>query len=680
MSRSVLEAMARDVFAGALGLAFVAQTAWGAPSVVEIVSSGDTTPSQDGVYQSFTAPKINSASTVVFNARLTDTSDDNLNDSGVYRIFLPSVGVPAIVTVQEVLREGDTYGVGGEIYGLADVFLTGVFLEDAPLPNFATGQFSNLAVRMPVTSGNAKGNTILAIEDSQLSWQLVAEAGGDVPAGDGTFREFTGATFSDISQNDGAHFGSGLNDTPEGSDDNVGIYRYLSTGELQELARKGRPSPAGTFTGVGGLRSNDVGGVALVAVDDSGDPNNDTSIFRINSFSPALIRVVGKGDAAPTDDPDAREYAAVTEYRLNNDNNVGFVGRLRDAATGFAIQDGSGLYVATAGAGGGITEIVREGQLIPDGSARFARFASSFSGDVPRSPFNNREEFAFVVGLNVENNGGQSSGLFRASAGEVVQIALEGDSYEDGTFVSFRRDPALNNQGLVVFDVELNVGMGMGDEGPFVITNQVLVLTNGEDFATVARETEQIGARTIREIFFSNNPNGPANGLNDNGAVAFSVRYEDGSDAIVVWRPELLWQAGAGSGSWDEPDNWFFNLPPNIDTIVNLDTDTDSNVTGPSADTTVNALTLGNGSGQVTLTSNGGALATLEGLTIGSNGTLAVPDDGVLLLNGSVANNGAIQVGNNGQLTFAGVVSGNGVIAGAEGSVVFQGGVEPGAN
>lgn len=653
-----------------------------ASNVVEIARSGEQVPGANGVFENFLEPRINLGGTVIFNARLDETSGDNLDDSAIYRIFFPPSTVsPIITTLEEVIREGESYDVGGVDYTIADVFLTSSFLQDTPISNsifLSVGQFNAMAIRLPVTDGNPDGNTIIAVEDDQGDFQLAVAAGDDVPGGDGTFGELSGLALSGISTTLGVSFSNGLEGTSGGSDNNVGLYRYVSTGGVQELVRKGTPTLAGTFTAVGGLRPNSFGGVAFSTRDDSGDPANDNEIFRVDAPGVALIRVVGDGDSAPSDDPDPRVFSAVGEYRLNNNNNVGFSGRLRDPSTGFSVQNGSGLYRASSG--GLITEFVREGQLIPDGSARYQRFSSSSSGDIPRSPFNDLEQFAFVVRTNLENNGGQSSGLFMASEDEVVQIALQGDSYEDGTFEGFRRDPALNNQGLVVFDVELNVGTGIGDEGEFVITNQLLVLTNGEDFATIAREGEEIGGRTIRQINFNNNSAGQANGLNDNGAVAFEVEYADLSKAIILWRPELGWQAATGDGDWDDPANWSFNIPPNLDSNVAIDTNSNSNVAGPVDDTAVNAVSLGNGSGQVVLALSGGNVETREGTAIGSNGTVTVGASMTITISGPVANSGDINLGAGSSLTVAGTYSGPGSIGGAGGTVVFQGGVSPGAD
>ena len=645
------------------------------PATAELVHSNDLTPSMDGRFSSFLEPSVNTSGTIVFNARLFDTDDGNLDNSGIYRLYSPAAGIsPAIISLQEVIREGDSYSIGGNSYSIGDVFLTAFRLEDAPpigIP--AIGQFSALALRLPVTSGNSTGNTILAVEDSQANLQLIAQAGGDVPNGNGTFREFNAFSMSDISANGGVNFAIGLDDTAGGDADNVAIFRYLPDGTVQEIVRRGDPQGGGVFTGVGSVRSNDLGGGAFIGVDDAGDPANDTAIYRFTSLSTSYTRIVGEGDAAPSDDPDPRFFSQTTEHRYNNDDFVGFAGLLRDD-NGFAVQDGSGLYRANTF---GVQEIVREGQLTPDATASFGRFASSFSGDIPRSPFNDLEQFAFTVDLILEDGSGQSTGVFRASVDELIEIAREGDNYEDGTLFDFA-DPALNNFGLVAFDAELNLGVENGPEGPFITRSQVLILTDGMDYVTVAREGQQVNGRTIDEIFFNNSPIGIANGLSDLGTVVYEVRYTDGTSAINRWRAQLGWRSQAGDGIWDDESNWFFNMPPNLESNVEINPDTDANVEGPADDTIVNSLSFGNGAGNVNLNASAGSITTFEGINIGNNGVLNVDAGQSLLVGGDINNNGVITLGNNAELLVQGVFSGDGPINGAEGTSIFDGELSPG--
>lgn len=644
----------------------------------EIVHSGDNRPDIDGAFEGFTAPSINSVGTVVFKADLFDTSDGSLNDSGIYRFQVPAGIGPFIVSLQEVAREGASFVAGGVDYTLDDLRLTSFRLEDAPLsPLPAIGLFSKLALQLPVRSGNSDGNSILTVESSPVTFSgatvnVIASAGEEVPSGNGTFREFNAFTFGDVSPTGNVTFFSALNDTDNGTADNVALFRYRADGSLIELVREGQPANGGGFATLGSVRNNDIGDFVFIANNDSGDSATDTAIYRVTANGGSASYILGEDDNAPSDDTEQRVFRQLSEIRLNNDGVVGFAGVMR-AENGFAIQNDSGLYTTN---GSTVTEIVREGQLTPDGTATFRNFASTTTGDIPRSPFNDLEQFAFAVDLNLVG-GGQSSGVYRASEDELIEIARQGDNYEDGTLSNFA-DPALNNSGLVAFHAQLDLGTEVGMEGPFTIQDDVLILTDGEDYATVARGGQEINGRTILEIFFNNVATGIANGLSDSGIVSYSVLYDDGSSAVNVWRPQLGWRSAAGDGIWDDENNWFFNMAPNFASDIQIDTATDTVIQGPSADSEVNSLSFGHGTGNVSFVAGLGSIFATEGVNIGANGTLEVGANGEFLIGGGLNNNGIIELGDNSLLTIQGVFSGDGPINGVNGTTVFDGQLAPG--
>ena len=645
----------------------------------EIARTWESSASFDGVFSSFLEPSINSLGTVVFNARLADTSEGNLNNSGIYRFRVPGGVGPSIVSLEEVVREGETITASGDEYGIADVFLTSFRLEDAPLPNVpVTGLFNKLALRLPVTSGNSDGNSILAIEQAPVTMSgatinLVVAAGAEVPDGNGTFREIGVSNISDITPGADLVFFSALDDTDNGSADNTAIFRYNANGSVTEIVRKGDTTVGGNFQSLATIRTNDSGDLIFLGQNDSGNAGTDSAIYRVAGTGTSAATIVSEGDDAPSDDPEQRVFYQLSEIRINNNDLVGFAAVMRDE-NGFAISNDSGLYTAS---GLSVTEIVREGQLTPDGDMTFGNFASTFTGDVPRSPFNDLGQFAFTVDLIPAGGGQPSSGVFRASASELIKIAQEGDGYEDGTFLNFD-DPALNNQGLVAFVADLNLGFESGEEGPFPINDDILILTDGSDYATVARSGEQVNGRTIDEIFFNNVATGIANGLSDSGIVAYEVRYEDGTSAINVWRPQLGWRSAAGDGIWEDESNWFFNMMPNFASDVNIDGNTDIEVQGPVADTALNSLSFGNGGGQVSLLVGGATVTTAEGIAIGENGTLRVGQNQTFSSDGDLLNNGTIALDPNSGLIIEGRFSGDGPINGASGMTTFAGELSPG--
>ena len=663
----------------AIGLNVSAQSAID-QHTVEIVRSGEGFANIDGLFGQFVAPSINSFGTVVFNAKLTNTADDNFNDSGIYRFRIPGGASASIVSLEEVAREGSTLTASGEDYEIGDVFLTAFRLEDAPLPGGpAAGLFSKLALQLPVRSGNPDGNSILTIEAAPVTSggatiNLVTAAGADVPSGSGTFQEFNIFSMADITPTGNLTFFSALDDTDGGSADNTAIFRYRADGSLTEIVRKGDVASGGTLEHLATIRANDGGDLIFLGQHDLGSPTSENIIYRVSQAGSIAVPLVATGDVAPSSDPDQRIFNQLSEIRINNNDLVGFAAILRDE-NGIAVSNDSGLYTTN---GSSVTEIVREGQLTPDGDKTFGNFASTSTGDVPRSPFNDLGQFAFTVDLVVVGGGGQqSSGVFRASASELIDIAEEGDGYEDGTLVRFD-DPTLNNHGLVAFVADLNVGFDSGPEGSFPINEDILILTDGNDYATVAREGAQVNGRTIAEIFFNNVTTGIANGLSDAGIVAYGVRYTDGTRAVNYWRPQLGWQSAAGDGIWDNEANWFFNMLPNFASDVNIDSDTDIDVQGPAADTEVNSLSFGNGAGAVTFLTGTGSITTAEGISIGTNGTLQVEQDSNFVSASDLTNNGTIALGANSELIVQGSFSGAGPINGANGTTIFEGALSPG--
>ncbi|MCB1774975.1 MAG: hypothetical protein KDI88_15270 [Gammaproteobacteria bacterium] len=649
-------------------------------STFEVVHSGDPLADGNGQFSSFVTPSVNSKGTVVFNARLVGTDGGNSDNSGIYRMSVPGGVVPSVVTLWQVVREGGTYTIGSDGYQVADVFLAGHMIEDAPVSGPVAGTFNEVALMLPVTGGNSTGNSILAVEVGE-TLELVVEAGADLPVGEGSFREFNASSLQNVTANAGVTFFSALNGTEFGTADNTGIFRRQPNGSVVELVRKGDPAGGGDFTHVGGIRSNDYGDLVFSGLDDGGD----TALYRVAASGQTAWRILGEGDAAPPDGAEPRRFRQFNEVRINNDNVVAFTALLGDD-DGVPVVNGSGLYLFN---GTSVVELVREGQSTPDGTATFFRFVSTLTGALPRPAFNDLEQSAFVIPLLL-NNGPQSSGVFRVADGGILELAREGNHYEGGTLDNFK-DPAINNDGLVVFQADLLVGTGVDEEGEYPIFEDILVLTDGHHYATVARQGQQIGGRTLREILFNNDPSGPANGLSDSGLVAYSALYTDGSRSVNVWRPAVWWRAVAGDGPWDQADNWAFNALPGVDSDVVLGGSADIELQGPGQDVTINSLWIGGGAGAVELVLGSGAILASDGITIAAGGTLTggghvganVTNQGLLRVlsgttlqvGGDLQNSGMVELGAGSELRIDGAFSGHGEVVGANGAVVLEGGL-----
>jgi hypothetical protein len=163
-----------------------------------------------------------------------------------------------------------------------------------------------------------------------------------------------------------------------------------------------------------------------------------------------------------------------------------------------------------------------------------------------------------------------------------------------------------------------------------------------------------------------------------------------------VWAPLLTlrrpFQPPDEPMAWDQRDNWRFGITPGLAHEVALNGETGGTVLGPSIDTTVKALHLGEG-GALQLLLGAGTLGTVQGLAIGENGTVqgggalngpltnrgqVVVSAGLALhMSGSVLNLGEIAVGEGGTLFLDGSYQGDGSITGP-GDTHFAGLLSPG--
>ena len=655
---------------------------------MRVAETGDTVPDENGRFSNFLEPTISSSNLVVFSASLYDTSGGNADNSGIYRMNIPSGIGPFVVTLEQVAREGANFNADGSNYTLGSLYPLATYVPvNAPLVSNTTGNFSRLALQMPVTTGNPDGNSIIAVESSDSSFDLVAAAGATVPSGNGDFAEFNAFSIGGLSSSGRVTFFSAMNNTADGSDDNTAIFRSQPGDDAIELVRKG-DSPGGpVLTHLASIRTNAYGDAIFLGTEGPG-ASGDSHLFRVTSLAASPFQLVSEGDQAPTDDVEPRHFSQLSEIRINNDGDVGFAATLRDE-DGFVVANDSGLYTSN---GSSETEIVREGQSTPDATATFMNFASESTGDVPRSPFNAQGQFAFTVDLQL-NGAGQSQGVFRASESELVEVARRDDVYEGGTLRNFS-DPALNNHGVMAFTAELVLEIISGPEGDYAVTEEVLILTDGEDYVTVAREGQMFNGKELQDIIFNVNPSGAANGLNDSATVAYEAIFADASHAIHVWQAQLGWRSEAGSGIWDDADNWFLGNAPGFSSDVLLDLANPVDVQGPAQDTDIHSLSMGGAGGMVRLILGTGALNTEDGMTIGVNGTLSgsgdlggnvsnqglieVPDAGVLNIDGDLLNNAGVELGSNAQLILSGRLSGSGDIYGIDGQVMVNGGLAPG--
>ncbi len=648
----------------------------------------DSAPDDNGRFSYFSAPVVSNSGQVVFKGFLYETEAGLADNSGIYQSFVTSSISPTTGTLRQVAREGSPIQVGGVDYTVGNLGASGSYSLVNGLPSVApTTGVSLMALQLPITGfANSQVTSILALEVGDNT-ELIAARGGEVPSGDGEYAGFNVFSIGGLSTAGRVTFFSALDNTLAAPDDNTAIFRYTPGGELVELVRKGTPTGGTVLAHLASITTNAYGDAVFLGTE-APVPGGDTHIFRVSSLGSSPSLLVSQGDQAPTADVDPRYFYQLGEIRINNEGEVGFAATLRDG-DGSAVDNPSGLYITN---GSSETEIVRQGQSTPDGTATFLHFANDLSGDVPRPAFNDLGQFAFNVRL-LETGGEQVDGIFRASEAQIIEVAREGDGYEDGVLSNFS-DPALNRHGVLAFTADLVLGIESGPEGDYPITEQVLILSDGRDYVTVAREGQMFGGRELQEISFNPSFTVQPGGLNDHARVGYEARFTDGTHAVHVWQPTLGWRAEAGDGIWDNPDNWFMRTLPGVSSEVGMDLDVSAEIQGPADDTEVDTLSVGGGSGLIHLILGSGVLDTVNGFTVGVNGTVSgggqlggvvnnaglidVPAGTLLNIDGDLHNVTTVALGSSAQLIVSGILSGSGDITGVDGQTLINGGLSPG--
>lgn len=298
----------------------------------------------------------------------------------------------------------------------------------------------------------AFGFSALAVDASEAAEQgrtrVVAVRGNSDPDGSGTFYYFSEPSLNNSGQ---AAFVTMLTGSL-----NYGAYR--GDGQtLVRLARVGYPAAGGserfnfefdtTVDRMGEPAINGLGQVAMYG-----------ALGASGSSVPAIIRtdgttfqtIVRTGDPAPGEGTFGTSYS--NTVGLNDLGQVLFSALVVSGTTGRG-----GLFV---GDGTTMTQIVREGDLVPNASDTFSR--------VLRGSLNEHGQASFSAELS--GTGGRY-GIYRGDGTTTVQIVRAGQAAPDGigVFSSFSVD-TMNDLGQVAFIAELNDTAGgySGDAGVFV--------------------------------------------------------------------------------------------------------------------------------------------------------------------------------------------------------------------
>lgn len=583
--------------------------------------TGQTAAGGNGTYSSFFLHGLNQQGQVGFSATLTGTAGGSNDNSGLF------AGSPGSVT--SILREGAAVPGGN-----------GVFDDFSGFYSFNNnGQFG-AGLSMRSTSGGSTDDSGIFRLGGGTPVLIARE--GSSAAGNGTFGQLAGTS---VSSNDLGQviFSANLNGTSGGVTDNVGIFTG-SGGAISQVVRRGQSTPDanGIYSNFGVARINN-SGQSVFFSSITGGTSND-GIFRHSGGS--IAQVARANQASP--DGNGQFSSLSNSPVLNNHGQVAFTANLTGTIGG-ALDD-AGIF---KGVPGSLSTVVRKGAASTDGNGTLSGFSNIHLSD---------SGFIGFQTLRVGTAQGQldNAALYRERNGSLSLIAGEGATAPGGNGVF--RDPSLanftpfsmngmNNAGVVAFSAVLsNTTGGFADD-------RALYLSDGIDTLQVVREGDAsaIGTITSFGALIS------GNGINDFGQVAYT-RTSASATQIVTYTPDLHWRGG--NDNWDNSSKWTLSLNPGRVHDVFLNSAASSTVQGPSANTEVRSLSIGGGTGLVSLNlQNGSTLTASSGVTIGSSGTLT--GDGTI--QGAMTNNGTVLANNVGstQTIFNnGTIRGDGRIRG----------------
>ncbi len=649
----------------------------------QLVLSGNVIPTTEGgAFSSFTAPAISHGGLAIFNARLTDTPADA--DSGIFHKSVIIPGVPASNAVDTVAREGQTAPpASGNPPQYADLFVNSAsyisrfdqeVVFNANLSDTGVQTNSGLYARLP-----ASATANLLVREDDL-----------VPDGNGRFGQFNALSLFGVSDTGVVGFFSALRDTNNSDDDDTGIYRVSAITDVTQVIREGQALDGGIVDQVYSPEMGGTGGIVF-GVDLTNTITNNDGGRIVKSAPGSPIVVARQGETTPNGDG---EYVNFFELLINGSNDVAFVATLSGTdtnGTGNSTHDDTGVF---AQIGGTLVELVREGDVAPDGNGEFDNFFSPFAADVSIRQ-NNAGAVAFAGVLRETTGpGDDDAGIFIADSDGVVQVARQGDPVPEGggTFVSFS-DPAINDHGQVAFVAKVDTGEVIDEgEGPVPVIETALYLGDEDELVLMARQGQPLGGGQLRDIHFETTD--ARSGFNNHGTAVILADLINGLSGrgIFAVTPDIGWRA-AGGGMWDDASNWFFDMIPSQPHMAVIDPDIDAVIQGPTSNQSIGQLVVGGSDGNVTLVLGNGLLTVTGGTTIHDNGGITgsgmftgpidntgqvtVLDGQMLVVDGDFTNNGVVHIGDDGQLVFVQHYMGNGQIEGS-GKAVFQSLVDPG--
>lgn len=464
--------------------------------------TGDEVPGGNGNFDSFTSFSLNDIGQVAFRAVISGATGGDAQDSGVF--------IAQGDTFSEVIREGNAPPDGN-----------GSFIDFNTIHNFGLPLISNdghaaFFGELDGTTGGSDDAFGIFSGNGVDGLQKIVREGDAAPDGNGTFASFNFSGFNDVGK---AAFRGNLRATSGGNSDAVGVYVGDGLSSPVQIARLGQTSPDsdGFLSSVTAPDINSLGQVAFRTeiVGTNGGVLDGRAILRGHS-SNSLSFIARRGDAAPDGNG---TFTSFLINSLNDSGSVTFNAGLTDTAGGN--NDNRGIFRSNGTSES--VQIVRKGELAPDGNGSFSDFFNLAS--------NLGNETVFL-GQLASTSGGFSDdqGVFRGDGfATPLQIARRGDAAPSSSGIfSFFFDLEVNEVGQVAFlsflsgdSVGLNSGPG------------IFLYDDDRGLLKVAREGDNFLGSTIAGLSFVTGSDNPSS-LNNHGQVAYRFELADGRLGIAI--------------------------------------------------------------------------------------------------------------------------------------------------
>ncbi len=406
-----------------------------AAGLTEVVRGNQRPPDGNGRFEYFSTPLFNTSGAVAFWVGLLDTRGiaRSSDDEGV---FLARGG-----GITQLVREGQPAPHGP---GTVEGFLSYDF-NAAGIISFLLATLRDGRTEWGVYLGRGGALT------------RIAQQGAAAPHGNGRFMSFGGPALNDAGE---VAFSAVTAGTGGPQRAHAGVYKGRG-GPLTPVAWTGQPAPDGNgrFTGFNAPVLNAPGEVAFTATltDTRSGKRDAAGVFR--GAGGPLTPIARAGQPAPDGNGFVSDFNAPA---LNDSGVVAFSAYLTGTRAG--ARDDSGVFL---GYGGPLTQIAREGERTPDGTAVFREL------DVPA--LNRAGVLAFnVVLAPADGRGAGRHGIYLGNGRELFPAVRTGDAVAGGTIAAVRfrgggkpaGRRALNAFGQLVYYGSL----ADGREGVFLFT------------------------------------------------------------------------------------------------------------------------------------------------------------------------------------------------------------------